>query len=169
MLPLASSVCGLFNWRQFEHLNGGDPACGRLAFALFAFPLGCGEVAGRAGPACRPRHCLKVGPTLCLRNSAPIATAAPTDQRQLVGWTRPTSGLMASGSVYTGLSTRPVRRSTSFCRLSAMLQRIRRLNRIAGPLNARSDKPPWRPIIAANTAAFLKTLSLSSPIPSSTT
>jgi hypothetical protein len=32
---------------------------------------------------------------------------------------RPTSGLRASGCIYTGLWTPPVRRSTSFCRLNA--------------------------------------------------
>src|ERR1700674_987050 len=35
------------------------------------------------------------------------------------GWTRPTSGLRASGCIYTGLSTPPARRSTSFYRLNA--------------------------------------------------
>ena len=33
----------------------------------------------------RLRHRLEVGPTLRPPNSAPIATAAPTDQRQLAG------------------------------------------------------------------------------------
>src|SRR5258708_4773004 len=40
------------------------------------------------------------------------------------GWMRPTSGLRASGCIYTGLSTPPVRRSTSFCRLSATQLRL---------------------------------------------
>ena len=35
------------------------------------------------------------------------------------GWMRPTSGLRASGCIYTGPWTPPVRRSTSFCRLDA--------------------------------------------------
>ena len=35
------------------------------------------------------------------------------------GWMRRTSGLRANGCIYTGLSTPPVRRSTSFCRLNA--------------------------------------------------
>ena len=37
---------------------------------------------------------------------------------------RPTSGLRANGCIYTGLSTPPVRRSTSFCRLNATRQRL---------------------------------------------
>ena len=37
---------------------------------------------------------------------------------------RPTSGSRASGCIYTGLSTPPVRRSTSFCRLNATQQRL---------------------------------------------
>src|SRR5450631_2097408 len=35
------------------------------------------------------------------------------------GWTRPTSGLRARGCIYTGLSTPPARRSTSFFLLNA--------------------------------------------------
>src|SRR5271166_5502014 len=38
-------------------------------------------------------------------------------------WMKPTSGSRASGSIYTGLSTPAVRRSTSFCRLNATQQR----------------------------------------------
>jgi hypothetical protein len=40
------------------------------------------------------------------------------------GWMRPTSGLRASGCFYIGLSTPPVRRSTSFCRLNATQLRL---------------------------------------------
>src|ERR1700736_1573411 len=43
-----------------------------------------------------------------------------SNQPTTVGvWMRPTSGLRASGCIYTGLWTPPVRRSTSFCRLNA--------------------------------------------------
>src|SRR6202049_3002428 len=41
-----------------------------------------------------------------------------SDRPTTVGeWMKPTSGSRASGSIYTGLSTPAVRRSTSFCRL----------------------------------------------------
>src|SRR6202011_5757472 len=45
---------------------------------------------------------------VCARGSNPPTTVG--------GWTRPTSGLRASGCIYTGLSTPPARRSTSFYR-----------------------------------------------------
>jgi hypothetical protein len=44
-----------------------------------------GGAAGRAGRARRPRHRLEVGAALRPGNGTPIATAAPTDQRQLAG------------------------------------------------------------------------------------
>src|SRR5271166_3407274 len=45
--------------------------------------------------------------------------ALGSDRPPTVGeWTKPTSGSRASGSIYTGLSTPAVRRSTSFCRLT---------------------------------------------------
>ena len=40
------------------------------------------------------------------------------------GWMRPTSGLRANGCIYTGLSTRPVRRSTSEERDAAAAERF---------------------------------------------
>src|SRR5271166_2887964 len=50
--------------------------------------------------------------------------ALGSDRPTTVGeWTKPTSGSKASGSIYTGLSTPAVRRSTSFCRLNATQQR----------------------------------------------
>ena len=50
--------------------------------------------------------------------------ALGSDRPTPVGeWTKPTSGSRASGSIYTGLSTPAVRRSTSFCRLNATQQR----------------------------------------------
>jgi IS6 family transposase len=43
--------------------------------------------------------------------------ALGSDRPTTVGeWTKPTSGSRATGSIYTGLSTPAVRRSTSFCR-----------------------------------------------------
>ena len=120
-MVLAPSVAGLFKWRQFE--TGGDPACGGLVFALFAFLSRCGGVAGRAG-ACTPTTSPSGGGSNvtpqkfsgdCDRSSDRPTTAG--------GWMRPTSGLRANGCNYTGLSTRPVRRSTSFFRLNAMQRR----------------------------------------------
>jgi hypothetical protein len=53
--------------------------------------------------------------------------ALGSDRPTIVGeWTKPTSGSRASGSIYTGLSTPAVRRSTFFCRLNATQQRAER-------------------------------------------
>src|ERR1700675_407073 len=50
--------------------------------------------------------------------------ALGSDRPTTVGeWPKPTSGSRASGSIYTGLLTPAVRRSTSFCRLNATQQR----------------------------------------------
>jgi hypothetical protein len=82
MLLLASAVCGLFKWRQFE------PEVILLAVGWYLrFSLSyrdVEELLAERGLG-RPRHRLEVGPTLRPRNSAPIADAAPTDQRQLAG------------------------------------------------------------------------------------
>jgi transposase-like protein len=62
MLLLASSVCGLFKWLQFE------PEVILLAVGCYLrFSLSYREVeefARRAGPARRSRHRLEVGPAL---------------------------------------------------------------------------------------------------------
>ena len=80
---LAPSVSGLFKWRQFE------PEVILLAVGWYLrFSLSyrdVEELLAERGLAGRPRHRLEVGPALRPRNSAPIATAAPTDQRQLAG------------------------------------------------------------------------------------
>src|SRR5580700_10077339 len=122
MLLLASSVCGLFKWRQFE------PEVILLAVGWYLrFSLSYRDVEEllaerglRADHVTVWRWVQRYAPELerCLRKK---------DSRQqttLGGWTRPTSGLRASGSIYTGLSTPPVRRSTSFCRLNATQQRL---------------------------------------------
>src|ERR1700730_18736486 len=120
-MVLAPSVAGLFKWRQFE------PEMILLA------------VVGTCVSHCR---------TVTSRNSLPSAdfrsTTSPSgdgcrvtpqkfsadcdrgsDRPTTVGeWMRPTSGLRASGCIYTELSTPPVRRSTSFCRLNATQQRL---------------------------------------------
>ena len=61
------------------------------------------------------RHRPEVGPTPPQKFSADCDRGSnrPTT---VGGWTKPTSGLRASGYIYTGLWTPPVRRSTSFCR-----------------------------------------------------
>ena len=81
MLLLASSVCGLFKWRQFE------PEVILLAVGWYLrFSLSyrnVEELLAERGLSVDPVTVLEVGATLRPRNSAPIATAAPTDQRQL--------------------------------------------------------------------------------------
>jgi hypothetical protein len=81
-MVLAPSVAGLFKWRQFE------PEMILLAVGWY-LRFHCRTVMSR-------NSLLSVdfwsttsrsggGPTLCVGNSAPIANAAPTDQRQLAG------------------------------------------------------------------------------------
>jgi hypothetical protein len=82
MLLLASSVCGLFKWRQFE------PEMILLAVGWYLrFSLSYRDVEELlAERGLLVDHVTSGGgPTLRPRNSAPIATAAPTDQRQLAG------------------------------------------------------------------------------------
>ena len=82
-MVLAPAVAGLFKWRQFE------PEVILLAVGWYLrFSLSyrdVEELLAERGLARRPRDGLEVGPTLRPRNSAPIATAAPSDQRQLAG------------------------------------------------------------------------------------
>src|SRR5208282_2982751 len=65
--------------------TGNDTTGSGLVLAFFTV------VPRRRGTPCRartfgrPRHRLEMGAALRPRNSAPIATAAPTDQRQLAG------------------------------------------------------------------------------------
>src|ERR1700758_2537837 len=81
MLLLASSVCGLFKWRQFE------PEVILMAVgmvpAFFTVVPGRGGVARRAGSARRSRHRLEVGSALRPRSQSAPALKAQTDQRQL--------------------------------------------------------------------------------------
>jgi transposase, IS6 family len=61
MFLLASSVCGLFRWRQFE------PAVILLAigwYLRFSLSYRDVEVLLAEWPAGRPRHCLEAGPAL---------------------------------------------------------------------------------------------------------
>ena len=78
MLLLASSVCGLFKWRQFE------PEVILLAVGWYLrFSLSyrdVEELVARAGLARRSRHRLEVGAELRPRNGTPFALEAQTDQ-----------------------------------------------------------------------------------------
>jgi hypothetical protein len=116
MLLLASSVCGLFKWRQFE------PEVILLAvgwyFALLAF------VPRRRGTPCRartfgrPRYRLEVGAALRPGNGTQFALEAQTDKQQLAGGRNLHSGQGQVGLFITGLSTPPGQPSTSFYRPS---------------------------------------------------
>src|SRR5208282_6122053 len=63
--------------------TGGHPAGGWLVPALLSVLPRGGRTPCRARTFGRPRYRLEVGTALRPRNSAPIANAAPTDQRQL--------------------------------------------------------------------------------------
>ena len=98
MLLLASSVCGLFKWRQFE------PEVILLAVGWYLrFSLSYRDV----------EELLAERGADCDHSFDRPTTVG--------GWTKPTSGLRGSGCIYTGLWTLPVRRSTSFCRLKGSL------------------------------------------------
>src|SRR5580693_3017758 len=62
---------------------GGHPACGWLVPALLSVLPRRGRTPWRARTFGRPRHRLEVGAALRPGNSAPVAAAAPTYQRQL--------------------------------------------------------------------------------------
>jgi len=80
MLLLTASVSALFKWRQFE------PEVILLAVGWYLrFSLSYRDVEELLAERTfgRPRQRLEVGAALRPRNSASIATAAPTNQRQL--------------------------------------------------------------------------------------
>jgi hypothetical protein len=83
MLLLTPSVSGLFKWRQFE------PEIILLAVGWYLrFSLSYREVEellAERGLSVDHVTVWRWGPTLRAGNSAPIANAAPTDQRQLAG------------------------------------------------------------------------------------
>src|SRR5271169_72401 len=120
MLLLAPSVCGLFKWRQFE------PEVILLAVGWYLrFSLSYRDVDCSPSGACAPTTSLSGGGSSGTPRSWIGACAKDSRQQTtLGGWTRPTSGLRASGSIYTGLSTPPGRRSTSFCQPNATQQRL---------------------------------------------
>jgi transposase-like protein len=82
-MVLASSVSGLFKWRQFE------PEVILLAVGWYLrFSLSyrdVEELLAEQGLHADHVTVWRWGQRLRSRNSAPIATAAPTNQRQLVG------------------------------------------------------------------------------------
>src|SRR5271166_2311825 len=113
---LASSVSGLFKWRQFE------PEVILLAVGWYLrFSLSYRDVEELLAE--RGLHADHVTVWRWVQRYAPengtTVCALGSDRPTTVGeWTKPTSGSRASGSIYTGLSTPAVRRSTSFCRLT---------------------------------------------------
>src|ERR1700675_1371989 len=91
MLLPASSVCGLFKWRQFE------PEVILLAVGWYLrFSLSyrdVEELLAERGPARRSCHRLEVGPALWPGNGTTFASATQANQRTVGGWMKPTSGL----------------------------------------------------------------------------
>src|SRR5271157_4822063 len=81
MLLLASSVCGLFKWRQFE------PEVILLAVGWYLrFSLSyrdVEELLAERGPARRSCHGLAMGTALCPGNGTTFALETQTDQRHL--------------------------------------------------------------------------------------
>src|ERR1700738_1313995 len=119
MLLLASSVCGLFKWRQFE------PEVILLAVGWYLrFSLSYRDVEEllaerglRADHVTVWRWVQRYGPEMEQWNN--VCVGDSNQPTTVGGWMRPTSGLRARGCIYTGPWTPPVRRSTSFCRLNA--------------------------------------------------
>ena len=116
MLLLASSVCGLFKWRQFE------PEVILLAVGWYLrFSLSYRDVEELLAE--RGLHADHVTVWRWVQRYAPEMERrlrrGSNQPTTVGGWTRPTSGLRASGCIYTGLWTPPARRSISFCLLNA--------------------------------------------------
>jgi len=125
MLLLASSVCGLFKWRQFEP----EMICWQWGgTCAFPFRTATSRSCSTSGLARRSRHRLEVGPTLRPGNSAPIATAAPTDQRQLARGRDLHPGQGQVGLFYIARWIPLVRPSTSFFRPSATTAAAKRFS-----------------------------------------
>ena len=121
MLLLASSVCGLFKWRQFEPEMILLAVGGTCVFhcrtvtsrnSLLSVDFWSTTSPSGGGYSVTPRN---------LSADCDHSFDRPTT---VGGWTKPTSELRASGCIYTGLSTPAVRRSTSFSRLNATQRRL---------------------------------------------
>ena len=126
----ANAPCVIgFRSVQVEAIRtGSHPSGGWLVSAFFLVVPGRRGVARRARSARRSRHGVALGPAVCPRNGTTFC-ALGSDRPTTVGeWTKPTSGSRASGSIYIGLSTPAVRRSTFFCRLNATQQRAERFS-----------------------------------------
>src|ERR1700747_276750 len=120
MLLLASSVCGLFKWRQFE------PEVILLAVGWYLrFSLSYRDVEELLAE--RGVHADHVTVWRWVQRYAPEVNRrlrSRLNQPTTVGaWTRLTSGSRASGCIYTGLWVRAVRRSTSSSRPNARQRR----------------------------------------------
>src|SRR5271166_760462 len=116
---LASSVSGLFKWRQFE------PELILLAVGWYLrFSLSYRDVEELLAE--QGLHADHVTVWRWVQRYAQKwndVCALGSDRPTTVGErTKPTSGLRASGCIYIGLSTPAVRRLTSFSRLNAMQQ-----------------------------------------------
>ena len=122
MLLLASPVCGLFKWRQFE------PEVILLAVGWYLrFSLSyrdVEELLAERGLLVDHVTGLEVGPTLRPRKFSVDCDCGCDRPTTVGGWTRPTSGSRVNGRIYTGLSTPAVPRSTFFSRLNATQQRL---------------------------------------------
>src|SRR5271165_1137168 len=121
MLFLASSVCGLFKWRQFE------PEVILLAVGWYLrFSLSYREIEELLAE----RGLLVDHVTVWrwvqryARNWNDVCARGSNRPTTLGGSTRRTSGSKANGYTCTGLLTPPVQRSTSFSRLNATQQRL---------------------------------------------
>src|SRR5271165_1364063 len=121
MLLLASSVCGLFKWRQFE------PEVILLAVGWY-LRFHCPTVKSRnslPSAACWSTTSPSGdGYNVTPRNWNDVCARGSNRPTTLGGSTRRTSGSKANGYTCTGLLTPPVRRSTSFSRLNATQQRL---------------------------------------------
>ena len=114
-MVLAPSVAGLFKWRQFE------PEMILLAVGWYLrFSLSYRDVEELLAER---GLLVDTSPSGGGFNVTPQKFSADCDRGSdrpttAGGWMRPTSGLRASGPIYTGLLTPPVRQSTSFSRPS---------------------------------------------------
>ena len=100
MLLLASSVCDLFKWRQFE------PEVILLAVGWYLrFSLSyrdVEELLAERGLR-RSRHRLEVGPGAMARKWNNVCVGDSNQPTTVGGWMRRTSGSKANGCIYTGL------------------------------------------------------------------
>jgi hypothetical protein len=117
--------------------HGEDSFCLRLVRYVFRRPLALGNLS----PKCFRVRTPELNPLLVLLALGADTVYVPLPSRHewvereqpffgqrgkegVGAWMRPTSGLRASGCIYTGLLTPPVRRSISFSRLNATRQQL---------------------------------------------